>query len=428
VTHYSKTNVIGNGGFGEVWLVKRDADGQAFAMKELLPGVDDDAAKRFSREVRILSTLNHPNIVKVIELQLQTTPQWYVMPLYHHSLKKELSTLIDDSARIRTIFGAILDAVEYAHAEGVIHRDLKPENILFNSDSDVVVSDFGLGRKLDAVSTRQTQTGFGMGTIWYMAPEQFSNAKAADERSDIYSLGRILYELYTGPLVSHFQDISKLPRDIAFIVDRCTQHAPERRFQSVSELKTAWGSLRDASLKEQEKAELLFLRSDLASEQSVNAEKASRLAHLLAKYMDDSDLIHNTVMQLHPTAVAEMYRFEPDIVRQVIFTFVDYAKSQGWGFSYTDTIADVCENLYSALSDYELRAALIDCVLEVGDSHNRWHVLGVFGAMMNQAKDPAEITVLQERFRDISPLRLQRAAPYVNISRLAPELRAVFGS
>src|ERR1044071_2971862 len=192
---YREVAKLGSGGFGEVTSVRRVGEKTLLARKTLQ--LDDEAAlKRFAREVRILSSLDHPNIVRVIDQQLEPEPYYYVMPLFDHSLASELGSLVGDEARIGTIFRAILDAMEYAHAQGVIHRDLKPENVLMNSDTDLVVSDFGLGRRINAATTRQTMSGIGMGTPWYMAPEQLYDFKNADQRSDIFSLGRILYELH----------------------------------------------------------------------------------------------------------------------------------------------------------------------------------------------------------------------------------------
>jgi eukaryotic-like serine/threonine-protein kinase len=110
-----------------------------------------------------------------------------------------------------------------------------------NSDDDVVVSDFGLGRFLKAVSTRKTPTGGRMGTEPYAAPEQWTDAKSADERADIFSLGRILYELHTAPLVSARQNTSKIDPAIALVIERCTAEEPKERFQTVTELKECNG-------------------------------------------------------------------------------------------------------------------------------------------------------------------------------------------
>jgi eukaryotic-like serine/threonine-protein kinase len=237
---YIDEDLLGTGGFGEVWRCVRDSDGQRFAKKMLAADVGEDAIERFLREVRILSKLDHPNVVKVIAKHLTDPPYWYVMPLYSGSMETALPSIRGDESRARSVFTAILDAIEYAHGEGVIHRDLKCANVLMNAESDVAVSDFGLGRMIDATSTRQTVTGWGLGTALYMAPEQFADAKRADERSDIYSLGRMLYELYAEPLSLTPPDLTLLRPALATIVARCTQRDPKLRYESVTELKRAW--------------------------------------------------------------------------------------------------------------------------------------------------------------------------------------------
>ena len=231
MARYRDIREIGSGGFGTVYACRCDADGKTYAKKKLDKSADEESIKRFAREVRILSALDHPNIVRVLGKKLRLPPFFYVMPLYKRSLRAELSSLVGDTARIDTIFAQVLDAVNYAHSEGIIHRDLKPENVLLNDDTDLVVTDFGLGRIVDSDSTRQTMTGDFVGTPWYTAPEQMLDTKKADERSDIFSLGRMLYELYTGPMTSSVQNTSALPPSIALIIDRCTQDNPDKRFQ-----------------------------------------------------------------------------------------------------------------------------------------------------------------------------------------------------
>ena len=219
----------GTGGYCEVWECTRSTDNNKFAKKELPTNYTPEDHSRFIREVRILSKLDHPNIVKVIDVSLQKRPLFYVMPLYNTCLQEEISQLIGNEDRIYKIFSAALDALEYAHQQGIIHRDLKPGNILINNDHDVVVADFGLGRILDSTSPRKTKTGSSIGTYLYMAPEQFADAKNADIRSDIYSLGRILYELYTGTLSIGVQNTTSLPAGIAYIVNRCTEDSPQQK-------------------------------------------------------------------------------------------------------------------------------------------------------------------------------------------------------
>jgi len=229
--------MLGSGGCGEIWLCTRKEDGNVFAKKKLLRSVDPVDIRRFQHEVRLLARLDHPNIVKVMAFHLQTPPYWYVMPRYDHTLHREIPSLVGDTSRIIPIFTSVLAGIEYAHGEGVIHRDLKPENVLMDEDDDLVITDFGLGRALDPEFTRNTITGFGMGTFLYMAPEQMTDAKNADGRADIYSLGRILFEMFTGRLQTQLTDTSSLDPCIAHLIDKCTQADPQRRYESVGELK-----------------------------------------------------------------------------------------------------------------------------------------------------------------------------------------------
>jgi len=423
---YKDVRSIGSGGFGEVWLCRRDVDYQSFAKKKLQSGTHSDDVRRFIREVRILSSLDHPNVIRIVERRFQREPYFYIMPLYKRSLRTELPSLIGDESRIYPIFTALLNGIEYAHLQGVIHRDLKPENVLLNSDTDVVVSDFGLGRIIDSESTRLTRTGDRMGTPLYMAPEQLVDAKRATERSDIFSLGRMLYELYTGPLTPAIQDTSVLPPGIALIVDRSTKTDPGKRFQTVSDLKQVWLSLFDVSRRDTEVDELTLLVAELSAPGVCDADMLDRFLELIVKHSDNQDLLHETIMQLDPRAVAAMYSRNPTIVRQLLEQFVELAIGQSWAFSYTDKIGNQCRRLFYAISDSEIRAMLVYCAMEIGVSHNRWHVLRVFGQLMQEPKERGEAMVLAGRLRQADEETRKYAAGCLSVDELHPRVRPLF--
>ncbi len=426
MSNYKDIKKIGSGGFGEVWKCERDDDNQIFAKKKLHNNVDEDGVKRFIREVRILSSLDHPNIVKVVGKRLQKKIYFYIMPLYSTSLKKELATIVGNDGRIIPIYSAILDGIEYAHSQGVIHRDLKPENVLLNSDSDVVLSDFGLGRSLDSDSTRQTMTGYGMGTILYMAPEQLADAKNADERSDVYSLGRMLYELYSGPITSFAQDTSSLPPGITFFVNKCTQHIPQNRFQTVADLKHAWQSLFDSSYRQTELDELMTLRTELTPPARFTDADVSRLLELIIKYQEDPDLLHETIMQIDPAVVGEMCRQNVSETKHIIDSFIEYVTSQGWAFSYTDKIGNKCKGLHQAIQDFDIKASLVICAMEVGIYHNRWHVLGIFTDLISAPKIAGEEIALAAYLSQVDERSRERVAEHIILGKLHPSLRHFF--
>jgi serine/threonine protein kinase len=292
MTKYVDTKDIGEGGFGKVTVCERETDKKLFAKKTLLPSADAEGRERFVREVRLLSQLDHPNVVPVVTTRLQTAPLFYVMPLYRTSLADELSSVIGNDTRVHRIFSSILDAIEYAHSEGVIHRDLKPDNILLNNDSEVVVSDFGLGRLVTSDTTRKTSSGPGLGTWQYTAPEQIRDMKRTDHRADILSLGRMLYELFTEPLITAVQDITRLPPAIAVIVERATQARPESRYSSVTEMKAAWLTAIGAVAALSAYDEVRTLVSAVTSNSGSDQKQLQRLLDLVVSNQEDRDLVH----------------------------------------------------------------------------------------------------------------------------------------
>ena len=422
---YLNMNKIGSGGFGTVWKCKRKDDGRIFAKKSLDDGSDEDAVRRFKREVRIISQLDHPNIVKVIWKRLSEEPYFYIMPLFRASLREQIPQIVGDTDRIRKIFTAVLDAVEYAHGQGIIHRDLKPENVLLNSDEDVVVSDFGLGRDFDAESTRQTQTGFGLGTPLYMAPEQFSDAKNCSSASDIYACGRILLELYSGILTLGGQDFTNLPPEIEVIVRRCCEPEPSRRFLTVTDLKIAYQSIYDASVLSEQLSALDSVITRLSAVDECSEDDAKVLYEGLLARIADGDLIQNAVMSVTPKAFSVIERLDVEAARSIIKRFVEVMTGQGWPFSFTDKIGSKCRELFDVMSDFEVKADLIYCACEVGASHNRWHVMEIAADLLARRKEAGEVIPLKERL-DRIPQYHDVLSHYVKREKLAPLLKTIF--
>src|SRR5256885_6218502 len=158
MTTFTDTEELGRGGFGVVCKCVRQSDGAVFARKTLLLN-DAGSVKRFRREVRLIQKLTHLGIIKIISTHLQSEPYWYVMPHYPGSLLQIMPQLHMNRDRAYRIFEEVLEAIGYAHEQGVMHRDLRPENILLDTHGSAVVTDFGLCRALDALTSRATRTG-----------------------------------------------------------------------------------------------------------------------------------------------------------------------------------------------------------------------------------------------------------------------------
>lgn len=423
---YLKKDIVGSGSFGTVWKCKRKEDGKIFAEKLLDDDVDEKAEKRFKREVRILSELDHPNVVKVLGKRLSKKPFFYIMPLYEKSLDNEFPEIVGNQERIIHIFNQVLDAIEYAHSQGVIHRDLKPQNILLNNDNDLVVSDFGLGRQFTSESTRQTQSGFGLGTPLYMAPEQFTDAKNASKASDIYALGRILLELYSEILSFGSVDYSCVPPKIEVVVRRCIDPDMSKRFSSVSDLKIAFQSIFDSTAISERLSRLDAVIARLSSISTATEQDAKILLEGLLIGVEDDDLIQNAVMSVTPTVFNIIESLDLEGLRLIIKKYVDLMTSQGWPFGFTDKIGSVCKSIFYEVSDFEVRANLIYCAVEVGASHNRWHVMKIAGKLLNEQKSPGEAIPIKERLKEIEHYLISNMREYVNVERLDLLLKPLF--
>jgi len=348
------------------------------------------------------------------------------MPQYRCSLEDELTSLVADEGRIRPIFERMLDAIAYAHAQGVLHRDLKPLNVLLNSDTDVVLSDFGLGRRVDATTTRQTLTGRSLGTFLYMAPEQMTDAKTADERADVYALGRILWELYAGTdaIVTH--DYGSLPPAIAVLVRRCTEKDPEKRFRHVADLQKAWGRIFDSAARTTERSELQSLLAGFGHGKAVTESQLGTFVSTLASHLDDKDLVCDAVMEVDPAHLRDAYRSDPRAVTAILLRFVDIVATQGWPFDFTDKLGIRCKTLYEFVGDFEIRAALAWATAELGLSHNRFRVLALAAAMLEIPKQPGETLPLVERFEKFDAPYRKPLLGYLTLSRLHPDLVPLF--
>lgn len=198
---YAIERQIGQGGMATVYLARELRHERPVALKVLnsdlgvLVGTD-----RFLAEIRVTANLQHPHLLPLFDSGEADGQLFYVMPYVdgeslRQRLVREKQLGIDEALRIAVAVGG---AVDYAHRHGVIHRDLKPENILLQ-DGQPLVADFGIALAVsNAAGTRLTQTGMSLGTPQYMSPEQAIGDRAIDGRTDIYSLGAVLYEMLTG--------------------------------------------------------------------------------------------------------------------------------------------------------------------------------------------------------------------------------------
>jgi serine/threonine protein kinase/Flp pilus assembly protein TadD len=198
---YAVEREVGRGGMATVFLAQDLKHDRRVALKVLHPELAASLGpERFLREIKVAARLNHPHIVPLHDSGQAGDLLYYVMPFVEgESLRQRLSRErqlpLDDALQIARNVGAALD---YAHRQGVVHRDIKPENVMLH-EGEALVTDFGIAKAVTAAANENlTQTGSAVGTPAYMSPEQAAGEAELDGRSDVYSLGCILYEMLAG--------------------------------------------------------------------------------------------------------------------------------------------------------------------------------------------------------------------------------------
>lgn len=253
-SRYEIRKELGRGGMATVYLAYDPLFEREVALKLLKRDLLDDAQvrERFERETKIIAKLEHPAIVPVHDVGKDNDQMFYVMRyMTGGSLSDRMTTTLSLGESIR-IIQRIAGALDYAHARGVIHRDLKPGNILFDDDGNAFISDFGIA-KLASGQTKLTSSGI-IGTPSYMSPEQ-AMGESVDGRSDIYSLGIILFEMLSGKLpyeattplamvvkhtsepIPHILDINpNLPAGIENVLEKAMAKNRALRYARASEM------------------------------------------------------------------------------------------------------------------------------------------------------------------------------------------------
>ncbi len=256
ISHYKIESRIGAGGMGEVYRARDLNLPRDVALKFLpLGNITDEVAKtRFKREAEAASALDHPNICTIYEIDETAEGQLFIAMAHYdgESLSERIQRGPLDIRAAFQITGSIANGLGSAHRASIVHRDIKPNNVMITSEGFVKIVDFGVAKLADA--TRVTKTNYTVGTMSYMSPQQ-ATGSVVDNRSDIWSLGVVFYEMLVGSLpftgdvyeallynITHNDPVPpherrpEIPEAVSAIVMKCLQKDVEDRYESVDDL------------------------------------------------------------------------------------------------------------------------------------------------------------------------------------------------
>jgi serine/threonine protein kinase len=247
LNNYQVLGQKGQGGAGYVFEI-RDDSGERFAAKVLDPKhLASSRKKRFENELRFAFSYRHPNIVAVTDFGLVAVGSselpFFIMPYYDATVRTLLAKGIGTNEAL-PLFVKILDGVEAAHLKGVFHRDLKPENILCSADGTPAIADFGIAdfREEEFYTLVETRPNERLANFEYAAPEQRRRGYSVDQRADIYALGLMLNEFFTGRVLqgTGFARIGAHAPNQGYldeIVEKMVQQDPAARYSTIDEIK-----------------------------------------------------------------------------------------------------------------------------------------------------------------------------------------------
>lgn len=425
---------IGEGGFADVYrAVDRKKPTYPVAVKVLrdVDRVPEETIRRFRRELRLLQDMKHENVIPILgEGETDDEGIWYAMPLAQGSLSDLLPEIVNDHPEILDLMRQICVGLSYVHEQGIYHRDLKPGNILLTMDNTWAISDFGLAVEIERQTTALTSTDrAGLGSWCYTAPEQWKAARAADRRSDIFGLGKVLQELVTGELPMG----NEMPASpLRPVVEKAISNRPDARHQTVEEFFAAvelaigqpdikWESPDDTA-----RRLLEHVRLPKASIDDLN-ELLTWALELDETEDEDMVALSRVLPWISARSVTKLWELDSEGFRRVYERYADHVGSAGFSFEYCDVLADFGRRVVEQTKDLPILRATSRSLAELGHGHNRWHVRSVLTAILQAIRDTAAAVAAAEGLRSASVSAVEWSLNDFSMRSLHPSLRAAIG-
>src|SRR6266853_1517124 len=388
---------VGKGGMGIV-LKATDLEAQTTVAVKYCHLNEPEALRRFAREVRVMATIKHQHVVPILFDGSNHNPPFFVMPYAPTTLRSKLPELSADENKAIAAFLELCSGALAVHNAGAIHRDINPNNALI-IDDHVVLSDLGLAKLSERDTSVLTQTITIVGTQLYLAPEQRlpAGSRDADVRTDIYQLGKNLYQLLTGldPLLT---DLGKVSPGLAHIIRKATQEHPDHRYQSIGQLIdaiTSYQKAKDPSANPHGAFDALMSRvKEQLKQNQYQEEEVKQLLNILlletirgdaSQFLDLFDRIPTAILSVLPEAFADLAAM---VLREYV-SALDATVGQR-AFEYAETVARKMETVFdSASSSPEIKTLAIEATLVAAVQLNRFAAMDSFDSMlMKTLADP----------------------------------------
>jgi eukaryotic-like serine/threonine-protein kinase len=415
---YIVEDKLGSGGFGTV-LKCLDSETDTHVALKYLSNTDKDSKKRFAREVRLMESIKHENVMPIFEYNLEHKPPFFVMPLAQNIFSN--NELLKREEDILYAFECICKGILAIHNAGATHRDINPNNILIINEV-FAVSDLGLGKFENRDTTVLTQSYMMVGTEAYAAPEQYDvgGSRDADARTDIFQLGKTLYTLITKrpPVVLDFK---LLPRGISYIVRKCTNQNPELRYQSVGHLLDAVNTYRKSKDPRHNPVQAFenCLSQTKAMLDNSNEFDSDNLIELMSYFLmlDDEILIMDSFDNIPQVLLPILSKMELEFLPVLEHYSNAIAGSVGLkGFAYAETVGKKMKRLFDT-SSTEIKVFALKNVLIASVTLNRFAAMDIFDELLLKINDEEDAFAVSDMLR-VNSFEYKKLAGRIPSNRL----------
>ncbi|QEH33596.1 Serine/threonine-protein kinase StkP [Aquisphaera giovannonii] len=426
---YEVIRPVGRGGMGWVVEVERLDDGRRLALKycegSSLRG------KRLVREAKILGSLRHPHLLPVLDARLDQEPPYFVMPLAAGTLEEDIRARRRGGiAWSLSVLRQVCMGVQALHWAGVTHRDLKPANVLRLEDGRYVVADLGTAKREPRDSTILTRTCAILGTLCYLAPEQLlpGGSRTADARTDVFQLGKMLYQLVTGKLPAVIE-ATALPPALSHIILRAVAQRPDERYPDVASLLDAIDACRWNAPSRLAGSPSDILEVLVARHQGGDDPEAVRreILHALLRLQGEPPaVVLEAIDRLPRRLLVELgERGDPAFVRALgaFARALEHAAGRR-PFDYADLVVARMRAVFQASDSAEIKVAALRAILIAAVVLNRYAAMGHFKALIYGVQSSELAFLAAEMLRENRDY-FQEVATHLNATRLHPAVLAV---